>query len=403
MSLLAVEAAYRRVLAGAEPVARTERLPLREARGRVLADDLRSRRTQPGFDASAMDGYAVRARDAVTGAELAIVGEAAAGHGWAGSVGPGEALRIFTGAPVPEGADAVLIQEDTERLAGSARIKVTDAATAGDHIRRAGVDFAEGGLLCPAGTVLSAGAIALAASGDHSHLTVRARPRIAILATGDELVLPGEPIGPHQIVASNTFGLAALAEQSGGTVLDCGIAADDEAEIGARFDEALQAGADVFVTIGGASVGDHDLVGKVFEAKGVELDFWKVAMRPGKPFMAGRKGPMRIAGLPGNPASSLVAATLFLAPLIRRLSGLPDRPLYREGVLADAMPANGPRANFVRAIVAGETEGRPRLTALGKQDSSLLSVYARADALLMRPVNAAPARAGEPCLYVPLD
>ncbi|RFC64242.1 molybdopterin molybdenumtransferase MoeA [Fulvimarina endophytica] len=402
MSLLPVEEARRRVLEGAGPVSRTESVPLRASRGRVLAVDLAARRSQPGFDASAMDGYAVRAADAATGSILAVLGEAAAGHGWEGSVGEGEALRIFTGAPLPAGADAILIQEDTEP-AGEGRIRVTESPAPAAHIRRAGIDFAEGAILMRAGTRLTSGAVALAASGGYPDLQVLARPRIAILATGDELVLPGDALGPHQIVASNTFGIAALVEENGGEVLDCGIAPDDESAIAARFDEAYEAGADVFVTIGGASVGDHDLVGKVFADRGVELDFWKVAMRPGKPFMAGRKGAMRIAGLPGNPASSLVAATLFLAPLVRRLAGLADRPFTREGVLRADMPANGARANFVRAVFEGEDEaGRPRLLPLGKQDSSLLSVYARADGLLMRPVDAPAAKAGDPCLYVPL-
>ncbi|EAU40110.1 probable molybdopterin biosynthesis protein [Fulvimarina pelagi HTCC2506] len=402
MSLLPVEDAHARVLAGAEPIARTETVSLRAARGRVLAEDILARRTQPGFAASAMDGYAVRADDAARGAVLQVVGEAAAGHGWTGSIATGEALRIFTGAPLPEGADSVLIQEDAEP-AGDDRIRVSEAPSRGDHIRRAGVDFSEGDRLLSAGTVLSAGAIALAASGGHPALTVRARPRIAILATGDELVMPGETVGPHQIVASNTFGIAALAEEAGGEAIQCGIAGDDVAEIAARFDEAVAEGADVFVTIGGASVGKHDLVGKVFASRDVDLDFWKVAMRPGKPFMAGRKGSLRIAGLPGNPASSLVAATLFLAPLIRRLAGFPDRPLYHDGVFAEAMPENGARANFVRAVFEGFEGTRPRLRPLGKQDSSLLSVYARADALLMRPVDAPPAKVGDPCRYVALD
>ncbi|MER0238684.1 gephyrin-like molybdotransferase Glp [Fulvimarina sp. MAC8] len=402
MSLLPVEEAYARVLDGAEPIERTDKLPLRAARGRVLAADLFATRTQPGFNASAMDGYAVRAEDASVGALLTVKGEAAAGHGWSGSIGKAEALRIFTGAPMPEGADTVLIQEDTEP-AGEGQVRVNEAPATGDHIRKAGVDFFEGARLLSAGTALSVGAISLAASGGHPELAVRARPRIAILATGDELVLPGENVGPHQIVASNTFGIAALAEEAGGEVLNCGIARDDQGEIVAQFDHALENGADVFVTIGGASVGKHDLVGKVFASRDVDLDFWKVAMRPGKPFMAGRKGAMRIAGLPGNPASSLVAATLFLAPLIRRLAGFEDRPLYHEGFLAEAMPANGARANFVRAVFDGFDGTRPRLRPLDKQDSSLLSVYAKADALLMRPVDAPAAKAGDPCHYVAID
>lgn len=402
MSLLPVEDAYARILAGAEPIDRVEMVPLRAARGRVLAEDIVAKRTQPGFDASAMDGYAVRAEDAAAGSLLRVVGESAAGHGWSGSIGKGEALRIFTGAPMPDAADTVLIQEDTEP-AGDGAISLSQAPLRGDHIRKAGVDFVEGARLLTSGTVLSVGAVSLAASGGHPELPVRARPKIAILATGDELVLPGETVGPHQIVASNTFGIAALVEEAGGEVLNCGIARDNQEDIVAHFDHALESGADVFVTIGGASVGKHDLVGKVFASRDVDLDFWKVAMRPGKPFMAGRKGAMRIAGLPGNPASSLVAATLFLAPLIRRLAGFPDRPLYHEGFLGEAMPQNGARANFVRAVFDGYDGTRPRLRPLGKQDSSLLSVYAKADALLMRPVDAPAANAGDPCRYIAID
>ena len=400
MSLMPLEEAYRRVLAGAEPVSRTDRVPLRQASGRVLAERVDALRTQPGFDASAMDGYAVKAADCEPRSRLKVIGESAAGNGFSGKIENGETVRIFTGAPVPEGADSVLIQENAD-VREASTIEVTEAPAKGAHIRLAGVDFAKGQTLLPAGTLLSSGAVALAASGGHPALVVRAKPRVVGLSAGDELVLPGEPVGPHQIVASNTFGIAALCEAAGAEVIANELAPDDEAAIGAVFDRALEAKADIFVTIGGASVGDHDLVGKVFADKGVALDFWKVAMRPGKPFMAGARDGMRIAGLPGNPASSMVAATLFLAPLIRRLAGFADKPLFADGFLADAMPANGGRADLVRSIIRPGPDG-PLLAPLPRQDSSLLSVYAEADALLLRPVNAPAARAGEPCRFVPL-
>ncbi|MEX6507778.1 gephyrin-like molybdotransferase Glp [Jiella sp. M17.18] len=403
MSLLPVEEAYRRLIGSARALGRHEDVPLRQAAGRVLAADVRARRTQPGFDASAMDGYAVRAADVQEPfAPLRLIGESAAGRAFSGTVATGETVRIFTGAPVPDGADAVLIQEDTEALSDGT-VRPTEAVTIGQHIRQAGVDFKEGALLLAAGTHLSAGAVALAASGGHPVLPVLARPKVAVLATGDELVLPGEPVGPSQIVASNTYGVAALVEASGGDVLDCGLAPDREDEIAARLDQALAAGADIFVTIGGASVGDHDLVGKVFASRGVELDFWKVAMRPGKPLMAGRLGGMRIVGLPGNPASSMVAATLFLGPLVRKLAGLPERPLLREGILAAPMPQNGVRADFVRSRSRVDEDGRVMVEPLPRQDSSLLSIYAAADVLLFRQPNAPPAASGEPCRFVPLD
>ncbi|MEF2550180.1 gephyrin-like molybdotransferase Glp [Aurantimonas sp. A2-1-M11] len=404
MSLIPVEEAYRLLVEDALPLVHTETLPLRDASGRILAADTGSLRTQPGFDASAMDGYAVRAADiGGNGAPfrpLRLVGEAAAGHAYDGTLQPGETIRISTGAPVPPGADAILIQENADRESGT--VTATTPVVVGQHIRPAGIDFAEGTPLLSAGTVLTPGAIALAASGGHPDLCVRARPKVAILATGDELVLPGEAIGPSQIVASNTFGVAALVREAGGVPLNCGISPDRESAIDAQLAKALADGADIFVTIGGASVGDHDLVGKVFAARGVSLDFWKVAMRPGKPLMAGRLGDMRVVGLPGNPASSMVAATLFLAPLVRRLAGRPDRPLRRRGILAAPMPENGDRTDFVRARIKPDDAGPPRIVPLPRQDSSLLSIYAAADALLVRPVGAAPAQIGDPCDYVPL-
>lgn len=401
--MISVADAFAALMQGVEPVAATETVALREALGRVLAADLPALRTQPDFDASAMDGYALRAADvAVPFAPLRLVGESAAGRAFDGRLEPGDAVRIFTGAPVPAGADAILIQENADRPFADT-VLPREPVTPGRHIRRAGADFAAGDVLVPAGTRLGAGTLALAASGGHPRLTVLRRPRIAILATGDELVMPGEPVGPSQIVASNGFGIAALVESAGGEALDYGIARDDLATIGALIDRALADGVDVFVTIGGASVGDHDLVGPAFAARGVALDFWKVAMRPGKPLMAGRIGRTRLIGLPGNPASSLVTATLFLKPLVQALTGAPQEPVYRDAILGADMPANDQRADFIRATLGESQAVTPIVTPFGRQDSSLLSVFARADVLLLREPHAPAAKTGDSCRYIQLD
>lgn len=403
MSLLPVEEAYRRLVESASPLACTETLPLLRLARRVLAQDVLARRTQPSFDASAMDGYAVRSADATAPFRaLRVVGESAAGCAFTGTVEPGEAVRIFTGAPVPKGADAVLIQEQAQ-VETDGTVRPTASVDFRQYIRDAGIDFIEGETLLANGTWLTPGAIALIASAGHTSLRVLARPKVAILATGDELVQPGEPVGDWQIVASNSFGVAAMVAEAGGEIIDCGIARDRAPDIDAGLTRAIDEKADIFVTIGGASVGDHDLVGKVFAARGVALDFWKVAMRPGKPLMAGRLDELTIVGLPGNPASSMVAATLFLAPLVRRLAGLPDRPLYRQGLLGAPMPENGMRTDFVRTRLQTGEDGAVRVIPLPRQDSSLLSTYARADALLVRPPSAPPARAGEACRFVVLD
>lgn len=400
MSLLSVDAAFALLMEGAVAVDGTENLDLHAAYGRILSDDLVARRTQPAFAASAMDGYALRAADAA--GPLRVIGESAAGRAFDGRLGPGEAIRIFTGAPVPEGADAILIQENADRLSAEMVLPL-EPAVGGRHIRKAGADFSAGEVLLPAATRLTAGAIALAASGGHPQVTVRRRPRVAVLATGDELVLPGENVGPSQIVASNSYGVAAMVAAAGAEALDYGIAHDDVADIGACLDRALAEEVDIFVTIGGASVGDHDLVGKVFASRGVALDFWKVAMRPGKPLMAGRIGPMRLVGLPGNPASSMVAATLFLKPLVAALAGSPRTPIYREAVLGADMPQNDQRADFIRATLSESQAVTPIVTPFGRQDSSLLSIYARADVLLLREPFAPAAKAGDLCRYIALD
>ncbi|NMG38512.1 molybdopterin molybdenumtransferase MoeA [Chelativorans sp. ZYF759] len=400
MALLPVDEALSRILAGAHPRA-PETVPLAEAGGRILAEDVIALRDQPPFDASAMDGYAVRASDiASPPASLRVTGEAAAGRRFGGEVGPGEAVRIFTGAPVPPGADTILIQENARRI-DATTIEALDATAAGRHIRRAGLDFATGRRVLEAGRELDAAALSLAASANRPALSVHGVPTIAILATGDELVAPGTPPGPDQIVSSNNVGVAEIVRRAGGRALDLGIARDREAEIGASIAGARRQGADVIVTIGGASVGDHDLVHKALSGQGMELDFWKIAMRPGKPLMFGRLGETLAIGLPGNPVSALVCAHLFLAPLVARLSGRPHHHDVRTMRLGADMAANAERQDYVRAI-AGTTDGEMVATPLDLQDSSMLSALAAANALIVRPPNEPAAQKGAPCQVVML-
>jgi molybdopterin molybdotransferase len=326
---------------------------------------------------------------------LRVTGIAAAGHGFAGAVGPGESVRIFTGAPMPDGADGIVIQEDVTPLTDGL-IEIAEAATPGRHIRRRGLDFAEGDALLPAGRILDAAALALCASANHTRLPVISRPLVAILATGDELLPPGSTPGPDQIIASNGYGVAAIAAEAGARVLDLGIVRDDAAAISARLDQAREAGADVIVSLGGASVGDHDLMRETLLANGVTLDFWKIAMRPGKPLMVGRRGATRYLGLPGNPVASLVCSALFLKPLLARLGGRPFRADIRDAVLAEPMAANDLREDYVRARLEAR-DGVLRATPFRVQDSSMLRLLAAADALVIRKPHSPAAPAGAPC------
>lgn len=396
MALLPVSEALARLLEGTAPLA-AEVVPIRAAAGRVLAAPLPARRMQPPFPASAMDGYAVRATDiADIPAPLAVIGEAAAGHAFAGTVGPGQAVRIFTGAPVPDGADTILIQEDATPL-DATHIEAREATAAGRHIRAAGLDFASGDELLEAGRVLDAAALSLAAAANNPELSVVRRPRVAILATGDELVSPGETPGPDQIIASNNYGIAALVIESGGEPIDLGIAHDTLDDITRAVDTAVSAGADILVTLGGVSVGDHDLVRKALNDRGMSLDFWKIALRPGKPLMYGRLGNLRVLGLPGNPVSSIVCGHLFLKPLVGALAGRTIVHDVREARLGADMKENDQRQDYVRAMVASDGEGNLVATPFQVQDSSMLSVLARADALLIRPPFAPAAAAGSAC------
>lgn len=391
--MLSVEEALARVL-NAVRLAGVESVPLRQARGRVLAKDLSARRNQPPADVSAMDGYAVRASDVATApATLTIVGQAPAGGAYAGTVGQGEAVRIFTGGPVPNGADTIVLQEDCE--AGEASVTVLEAAGQGKHIRAKGIDFAEGDVLLEAGRILSAADIGLAASMNHAELPLRARPKVAVLATGDELVLPGSEVGPNQIVASNTYALCALIEEHGGAVIDLGIARDDEGAIRAAV--ASMGDADILVTVGGASVGDHDLVQPALAKDGLTVDFWKIAMRPGKPLIFGAIGDAAMLGLPGNPVSSLVCATLFLIPLMRAMLGIDPAALpTARASLGAALPTNGKRQDYMRAELTRAADGTLSATPFDMQDSSVLSLFAHAGALVIRPPHAGAAQAGDP-------
>ena len=387
--MIPVAEALEKVLALVTPLS-TETVPIRHAAGRVLAEDAVARLTQPPFAASAMDGYAV-AGDAET---YRVVGEAAAGRPWDGRIGAGEAVRIFTGAPVPDGGVRVLIQEDVTRDGDT--IRPVPGAEAGPHIRPAGQDFRRGNRIA-APRRLGPAEIALLAAMNLPEVRVTRRPEVALIATGDELVHPGEDPGPGQIVTSNTYGLAAMVEQAGGLARLLPTARDDAASLSAAFD--LARGADLVVTVGGASVGDHDLVAGVAEGRGMERAFHKVAMRPGKPLMAGRIDGMPMLGLPGNPVSALVCGVIFLLPAVRALSGLPKGPApRRRAPLAEPVAANGPREHYMRA-----TLGPDGLRAAARQDSALLSVLAGADALLVRPPDDPAKQAGEAMDYVSLS
>jgi molybdopterin molybdotransferase len=400
MALLPVEEALRRVLDGVLPHG-TERVALPDALGRVLAEDLVARRTQPDFDCSAMDGYAIRHDDVAEGAEFTIIGESAAGHGYSGNVGQREAVRIFTGAPVPAGADTIVIQENVTRR--DASITLTVPPRRGANIRPRGLDFREGAAALAAGTRLNARDLALAAATNHAELPVSRRPLVAVLATGDELVMPGNDPGPGQIVASNSFALAAMARQEGADVLDLGIAGDSFAALQTAIGRARDAGADILVTIGGASVGDHDLVQEALAKEGMTLGFWKIAMRPGKPLMHGALGPMRVLGMPGNPVSAIVCGVLFLLPLLRRMTGRQDEALpTRRAQLAVAWPANDMRQDYLRAAMTEDRDGTLVVTPFAMQDSSMVSVLASADCLVIRPPHAPKAEAGDECSIIDL-
>lgn len=395
MALVPVAEALQRLLDGAMALP-GERVALADAAGRVLAEPVVALRTQPPFNASAMDGYAARAQDVASApARLSVIGMAPAGRGFDGTVGKSEAVRVFTGAPLPEGADTIVIQENVRDL-GCGRIEVTEPTAENRNIRRLGLDFAQGDVLLEKGRVLDPAALSLAASANHSRLNVVQRPLVAIIATGDELLPPGSELGPDQIISSNAYGVAAVAQSVGARALDLGIAADRKEAIAALVKKAVAAKADVIVTLGGASVGDHDLVHDVLTGEGMKLDFWKLAMRPGKPLMFGRLGDIRCIGLPGNPVASLVCSQLFLKPLLAQLGGRPHRQDIRQAQLGAAMPANDLRQDYVRAVVREEA-GALVATPFGIQDSSMLRMLADANGLIVREPFAPAAEAGAAC------
>jgi molybdopterin molybdotransferase len=390
--MISVDTALGHIFDLVAPLA-AEDVPLRSAAGRVLARAVAATRDQPPFRTSVMDGYAVRSADIRPGAVLTVTAEAAAGRETRASTGPGEAIRIFTGAPVPDGADRVLIQEDTTR--DGDRITVGDTPDPGPYIRAAGADFRAGDTIS-APRRLTPADLVLAAAMNLPRLPCTRRPEVALIATGDELVMPGEIPRADQIIASNTFGIAAMLEAEGATARILPIARDTADSLETAFD--LARGADLVVTIGGASVGDHDLVRQVAGSRGMEPAFYKVAMRPGKPLMAGRMDGTPMIGLPGNPVSSMVCCKVFILPAIRVMLGFPAGPAPRlTAELACDIDTNGPREHYMRARLENG-----RIRPYDRQDSGLMGILARADALLVRAPNAPAAPAGTRVDYLPL-
>ena len=378
--MISVEEARLRILHTLRPTP-AEIVALADAWNRVTAQPVAARLTQPPVDVSAMDGYALRAADGTLKARLRVAGAAPAGHPFDGVVRAGETVRLFTGSVVPAGADAILLQEDATRDGDG--VLVNEAVIAGRHIRRAGQDFVIGDVVLPPGKRITARDVGLAAAANHPWLAVHRRPRVAILATGDEIAMPGEPIPPGGIVSSNSHALAALVRAAGGEPMVLPIAVDDHDAIGAVADSV--AGMDILITTGGASVGDHDLVIEALKARGMTLDFWQIAMRPGKPLLFGQLGAMPVLGLPGNPVSAMVCGILFLLPALLRLSGLPAAPPpVSAAILGAAVKANDHRADHLRASVSNDETGRIVVMPFRVQDSAMLRRLAHADALILR-------------------
>ncbi|WP_170600414.1 molybdopterin molybdotransferase MoeA [Ruegeria arenilitoris] len=390
--MITVEEA-RQLLFGLVATMPEEQIALADAAGRVLMRDVKAERDQPPFAASSMDGYALKSAEVERHAMFKVIGEAAAGQRFTGTVGPGQAVRIFTGAPVPDGADFVVIQEDTD-LRGDL-LTITEDPGPKTNIRPAGVDFTIGDVVS-APRVLSPEDLALLAAMNVPTVSVATKPQIALIATGNELVMPGETPGPDQIIASNSFGIKALLEKAGANVRMLPVAQDTLSSLETAF--GLAEGSDLVVTIGGASVGDYDLVAEASQRLGLEQSFYKVLMRPGKPLMAGRLGDAAMIGLPGNPVSAMVCGYLFLVPLVKKMLGIQTvDPILHQAILSEALPPNGPREHYMRARL--ESDG---IRAFEDQDSSLLSVLARSNALLMRPPNDPARAAGETVSYLPI-
>jgi molybdopterin molybdotransferase len=400
MALLSVAEALARVTQGLEPL-EPERVPLEQARGRVLAENVSAGLTQPPFDASAMDGYAVIAADlASTPVSLKVIGISAAGHRFKGNMRSGETVRIFTGAPVPKGADSVIIQENTKPQT-EPYVSMLQAVAEGQNIRLAGLDFCKGEVLIPANTRLNARDIGLAAAANAAIVRARRRPIVAILSTGDELVLPGEAPRADQIVSSNSDGIAAMVLRFGGIPVNLGIIPDRLKATERAIRKASDA--DILLTTGGASVGDHDYVQEALKNAGVKIGFWKIAMRPGKPFMYGRRNGQHVLGLPGNPVSALVCARLFLKPLLDALQGLPAGDDVVEARLGSPMKENDGRQDYVRATVEVAPDGCRTATPFARQDSSMQRTFRLSDALIVRPPQAPAALEGESVKILLLD
>ena len=383
----------------------SEQVSLGDCLGRVLAEDLASKVSHPPAAVSSMDGYAVRATDTIDAPNtLKLIGESQAGGGFAGTVGTGETVRIFTGAPLPDGADAVVMQENTE--SGDDGIRMLESVPAGKFIRPAGMDFSTGDVLLKAGTVLNARHIGLAAAMNAPELTVHRKPRVAILATGDEVVMPGQPMGPSQIVSSNSFLLASLVRALGGEPVDLGIAGDTLEQLKAAIEGAI--GTDLLITIGGASVGDYDLVGKVLTESGLRQIFYKIAMRPGKPLLfgilEGRFNGLPVLGMPGNPVSTGVCSLLFLKPAMATMLGVPAEAADRQTArLGQDLPENDQRQDYLRASLAPGADGDRVVTPLGKQDSAMLARFSEANCLIVRPPFAKSVKRGDLVDILPLQ
>ncbi|MFS3134460.1 gephyrin-like molybdotransferase Glp [Gluconacetobacter sacchari] len=397
--MLSVAEAQARILADLVPTG-PELVSLAESWGRIAVADIAARLDNPPADMSAMDGYAVRAEDCAPGNVLSLVGEGPAGHPFPGRVGSGETVRLYTGSVVPQGADAILIQENARQDAE----RVTVAATpgVGQHIRRRGQDFARGEMVVPAGRALTARDIGLVAAANHAWVAVRRRPVVVILSTGDEIALPGDPVAPGGIANSNTPMLAALVRACGGEPVMLPAARDTAPDI-ARLAQGIET-ADLLLTVGGASVGRYDLVQQGLERIGLTVDFWKIAMRPGKPLMHGRIGRVPVLGLPGNPVAALVCGLIFALPAIRALAGHQERCLPEDrAILGGDLPENDRRADYLRATLSRAPDGSLVATAFDRQDSAMLHILASSQALILRPPFAPPARAGESCRVVRLD
>jgi molybdopterin molybdotransferase len=398
-AMISVDEARDRILAGLHPMP-TEVVALANAWNRVTAEPVIARLTQPPSDVSAMDGYALREADGRLHASLRIVGAAPAGHPFDGAVGPGQAVRLFTGSVVPAGADAVLLQEDAERSGDT--VVVNEAVVAGRHIRRAGQDFSKGDTVIPAGRRITARDVGLAAAANHPWLSVHRKPRVAILATGDEIAMPGEPIPTGGIVSSNSHALAALVRAAGGEATVLPVAKDTTEAVAAVADQAV--GFDLLVTTGGASVGDHDLVISGLQTRGLVLDFWQIAMRPGKPLLFGRLGAVPVLGLPGNPVSALVCSALFVLPGLALMEGLPAGPPPTvAAILGTAVKENDRRADHLRSTVSTDDLGRVVVTPFPVQDSAMLRRLALADALVLRAPFAPALPAGAEVSVIRLD